>query len=154
MAAPLKVIKSAHEIAYKFENIIEKELFFKLTSRIDEVKDVIVDSYSQQLTNVVTDKRSKTRPEDYIEDFIARLDNFEYVTVTNGQVSFTVPDMSNFDFSGKLRVIENILEGIVGQYVEVNGDQYAKIFGKSGVTEHVADSSLSAKEKIWKRYIY
>jgi hypothetical protein len=149
MAAPVKVIKSVHEIADKFENIIEKELFFKLTSRIDEVKGVIVDSYSQQLTNVVTDKRSKTRPEDYIEDFITRLDNFEYVTVTNGQVSFTVPDMANFDFSGKLRVIENILEGIVGQYVEVNGDQYAKIFGKSGVTKHLSDSSLSTKEKIY-----
>lgn len=149
MATPTKIIKSAHEIADKFENIVEKEIFVKLTSRIDEVKNVIVDSYSQQLTNIVTDKRSKTRPEDYIEDFMARLDNFEYVTVTDGQVSFTVPDMSNFDFSGKLRVIENILEGTVGHYVEVNGDQYAKIFGKRGLTEHSSDSSVPTIEKIY-----
>lgn len=149
MAIDPKVYRDTTRMADKFESMIEQELFETLTANIDIVKEQVIDSYSQSLTNVVADKRSKTRPEYYLDEFMSRLDEFEYVDITNGSVTFRVPDINNFDFSGRLRVIENILEGVVGQYVEVDGDQWQKLFGKKQVSMDPVDSSLPAKERVY-----
>lgn len=149
MAVEPKIRKEASKIAKTLDDLIDQELLNKLTSNVEEVKELIIETYDQELINVVTSSDSKTRPEDYLDDFMEKLEEFEYIEEVNDQLIFRVPDMENFDFSGRLRVIENILEGIVGTYVEITGGQWLQIFGKSKVPTDPIDSSVPVKERVY-----
>jgi hypothetical protein len=80
-----------------------------------------------------------------------RLDKFEYIQEgVEGKVAFIVPDMENFDFSGsKMRVIEQILEGTAGVYVEVSAADYEKMFGKRVFSREPIDAGISKQEMIY-----
>ncbi len=145
-----KTLSSAAKILVSsFSDDIIKAVFKVLVIKIPDVKEVLSDSYDQLLTNVVTNRNSKTRPELYKDEFMDRLDSFKFVEVTDGDVKFITPDNRNFDFAGRLRVIETILEGVVGVYVEVSEDQYKQIYGKQKIPKNPLDSSASSKEKIY-----
>jgi hypothetical protein len=142
-----KVMKSVK----KFKGIVEEELVKVFSYAEEEVKEAIMTSYRTEL--VVNDRNSKTNPqlEVYVEEMLNRLDEFEYVKEGEEEkITFVVPDMENFDFSGsKMRVIEQILEGTVGVYVEVNAEDYEKMFGKRVLAREPLDASVSRKEIIY-----
>jgi len=143
--------KQVMKAVKKFQKLVEKEIVKVFSSAEDEVKEAIMTSYRTEL--VVSDRNSKTNPqlEMYIEEMLSRLDEFEYVQEgEEGKIMFVVPDMENFDFSGpKMRVIEQILEGTVGVYVEVNAEDYEKMFGKRILAREPLDASVSRKEIIY-----
>ena len=141
--------KAAEKIINSFSDSITKSIFIELNNRIPEVKKVIAEVYDRTLTNVVTDRKCRTRPEDYKDDFMQRVDAFNFVEAYNGDVKFITPDTKNFDFSGRLRVIETIIEGVVGTYVEVDEDQYKALYGKQKIPTNPLDSTATSKEKIY-----
>ena len=143
--------KKVMKMVKKFQGLVEKELVKVFSSAEEEVKEAIMTSYRTEL--VVSDRNSKTNPqlEIYIEEMLNRLDEFEYVQETEeGKIAFVVPDMDNFDFSGpKMRVIEQILEGTVGVYVEVSAEDYEKMFDKRVLARDPIDASVPRKEIIY-----
>ena len=143
--------KQVMKTVKKFQKLAEKEIVKVFSSAEEEVKETIMVSYSTEL--VVNDRNSKTNPqlEMYVEEMLSRLDEFEYVREGDeGKVMFVVPDMENFDFSGpKMRVIEQILEGTVGVYVEVNVEDYERMFGKRILAREPLDASVPRKEIIY-----
>lgn len=114
-----------------------------------EVQDVIIEEYDGELVDVVTDRESKTNPNLYREEFIKRLSDFEYIEDNGVEVSFNVPDMMNFDFSGRLKVLQAIMTGLPGQYVEINEDDYVSIYGKKPVSQDPLDDYVPPKERIY-----
>ncbi len=143
--------KKVMKMVKKFQGLVEEELEKVFTTAEEEVKEVIMVSYTTEL--IVNDRNSKTNPQldIYITEMTNRLDEFEYVQETEeGKTAFVVPDMENFDFSGpKMRVIEQILEGTVGIYVEVTAEDYEKMFGKRVFAREPMDTSVSKKEMIY-----
>ena len=138
------------KVAGKFEDILTKELKIKFDEVSDEVKNIIMTSYDSEL--IVIDRKSKTNPllPVYRDLFEERLNEFDYIQEKNDIVTFAIPDMKTFDFSGhKMRVIEQILEGTAGIYVEVSAEDYEKMFGKRVLPREPLDASVPRKELIY-----
>ena len=143
--------KKITKIAKTFQKILNEELVKVFEYAIEEIKEVIMVSYRLEL--VVNDRNSKTNPqlEIYIDEMINRLDEFEYIQEdAEGKIAFLIPDVENFDFSGpRMRVIEQVLEGTAGIYVEVTVEDYERMFGKRILAREPMDASVSKKEMIY-----
>lgn len=110
-----------------WSNIINRNLVEILNKDIiPEVINIIMEDYAFSL-NGVSDIKSKTAPEWYEDEFRDRLQKFKFVAITADGVKITNPDMKNFDFNDGLETVENILEGIVGRYVEISREDYIKV---------------------------
>lgn len=133
----------------EFKNIFEKHLLDKFNSIIPDIKQAIIDKFKDELVDVVSDPDSKTNPNLYVDDFSLRLDKFEYIEKDSSSITIVVPDEENFDFSGRLRVIETITQGLSGIYVEVNEEDYIAIFNKRPINEDPIDEYVSPKERIY-----
>lgn len=138
------------KVQQDLSNIVEKEIFFILTEKaIPEFLANINDVYESTLNDIVSDSNSKTRPELFKTTFMERLNNFNFLETQGGKITFKTPDMETFDFSGKLRILQTIMEGIVGQYVEISGEDYLKVFGKKKIDIDPLDSEESDKNRIY-----
>ena len=73
------------------------------------------------------------------------------MVVTDGmKVKFSVPDMEKFNFNNSaLRVIQNILEGTSGTYVEVDAEQYEQMYGKRPVGLQAFDDTARKKDIVY-----
>jgi hypothetical protein len=131
------------------EKLVKGKLEAKFASVVEKIKQIIIDEYDKELIDFVTDRKSKTNPALYREEFIEKLDNFDYLEKSSSGISLNVPSMENFDFSGRLKVIENIINGIVGLYVEMNEEDYKSVFNKRPVNEDPIDEYVPPKERIY-----
>lgn len=116
---------------------------------IPEIKDIIYDDYNIYLVNKVTNRKSESRPEDYLEDFEEALDEFDYLIRDNGGITVVTPDMDNFTFAGRLKVIETILHGISGVYYEVDEDAYMSMFGKKPTNVDPVDNTVAKVDRFY-----
>ena len=57
--------------------------------------------------------------------------------------------MENFDFGGRLKVMEYVMEGTAGVYVEVNAEDYEKMFGKKILSREPLDTSVPKRDLIY-----
>lgn len=87
------------------------------------VKAIILDNYSNRLIGLVP-KGQMARPEDYFEEFEERLNNFEFTKDAVARVKFIIPDIEKFDFSGDLKFLKHIIEGMVGYYFIISREDY------------------------------
>ena len=131
----------------KFNGILEKELTEKLKDIRDEYIEIIMRSYDNDLT--ITDPKSKSDPQIYRGDFEERLVEFEYLERAGNKLKFMLPTIETFNFGGKLGIVKHILEGTVGLYVEVNAEDYEKMFGKRIYTRDPLDATVPKKELIY-----
>lgn len=120
---------SVIESSKNLEKFIKDKLFIKFNSIVPKIKDIIMKDYDD-LSNLVIDSRSKTNPTLFRDDFVSNLDSFLYIEDTKNTMNLHVPDMETFDFSGKLKIIQTILEGVAGVYVEISLEDYIKIFNR------------------------
>jgi len=109
----------------------------------------IMDEYDSQLAAAVTNRDSRTRPEQYREDFLERLEEFDYISSIGTKITLSVPDMDNFDFSGRLKIIQTILDGTAGTYVEVDEEQYVQMYNRQPRRTDVFDPDVPKKERIY-----
>lgn len=108
----------------KLENSINKNIIDIVESdTIPTVIDLIMDDYDFYL-NDVSNPKSKLAPERYMDEFKERLEQFEYIVEDTKVIKIVLPDIENFDFKDGLEPIQNILEGIIGIYVEVERSDY------------------------------
>lgn len=134
----------------KFKAILRNELESKLKEISKQVQEILLNAYDSEL--VVIDRRSKTNPQSpkYRDMFGQRLMSFEYIISQNNNIEFVLPDMETFDFSGNpMQVVQHILEGTAGIYMEVSAEDYEKMFGKTYVTKEPFDTDVPKKEIIY-----
>jgi hypothetical protein len=143
--------KAINKVSRAFKDVFRKHIIKILeTHTIPIVKEIIIEDYELMLNSQVTDARSRTRPDDYFDEFVEQLNEFEYIEEDIDVVSLLVPDMDTFSFSGRLRVIQEILEGTVGSYVEVDLEQLEQIYSRVPTMLDVFDSSVRKKDRIVK----
>lgn len=138
-----KLIASVAKVTYNNLNTILME------QAIPEIKDIIYDDYNRYLVNRVTNRKSKARPEDYLEDFMIAVEEFEYLIYNDDGITVETPDMENFKFTGRLKAIEQILNGISGIYFEVDEESYVSMFGKKPTNEDPVDNEVAKKDRFY-----
>jgi hypothetical protein len=143
------MVETRARFAIDLETLIKYRLDMEFKEAMERIKAIILEKYDDELVDVVTDRDSKTNPNLYRDEFSKRLDNFEYIDDLSNTVSLQLPTMETFDFSGRLRIIEHIMEGLSGTYVEVNEEDYIKIFGKRPINEDPLDEYIPPKERIY-----
>ena len=117
---------------------------------IPQIKELIMADYDSELVAVVTNRKSKTNPLFYIEEFETALNEFEYIVKNEDYITLVVPDIENFPWSiGRLKVILNILEGSFGVYVEVTEQQYIQMYAKKPLSVEPYDNTVPIKERIY-----
>lgn len=147
MADPLKIKKAINKFQRFFTDYWVDELNGVY---IPMIQDMIMESYDSELVGVVTNRDSKTNPLFYREEFLTALYNFEYIKEEINSITLSVPDEDNFPWlRGRLRIIKNILDGTVGTFVEVDEEQYIKMFGKRPISENPYDNTVQKKERIY-----
>jgi hypothetical protein len=118
--------KTVNILVSSIEKGLEEEFEDKLGKK---VKEIILEDYDFQL-NGVANPRSKIAPERLMSEFTDRLEDFEFVKKIDDGIEITTPNMENFPFYGRLRPLENILEGLAGKYVEIEGRDYRRASGR------------------------
>ena len=131
--------------------VFSKERFEKVlyNHAIPMIVDVIISEYDLELSAAVTSRDSKTNPVLYRATFLERLEDFEFVAEQENGLLLRTPDMENFDFRGRLKIIESILDGTAGTYVEVDEEQYVQMYHRQPRRTDVFDTSVPKKQRIY-----
>lgn len=113
------------------------------------MQDLILREYDVELTGRVTDRRSRTNPMFYRDEFEQALMDFEWIDVDVGKTTLMVPETETFNWrQGRLTVIENIVEGVIGRFMEVNGEQYVAMYGKNPAIQPF-DKTVPRKQRVY-----
>ena len=142
--------KLVHKKAEELNKMILETYIFNLeTYHIPVIQDIILEEYDIELTGRVTDRKSRTNPIYYRDEFEEELINFEWIDENSDQAKLTTPEIDNFNWSrGSLRIIENILEGALGVFVEVDESQYVSMYGKRPIIQPF-DKTVPLKKRIY-----
>lgn len=117
---------------------------------IPKIKELIMANYDLELVDVVTNRKSKTNPLFYRDEFETVLNEFEYIIKNKDYITLVTPDIENFPWTvGKLKIILNILEGTFGVYVEVTEQQYVQMYSKKPIGVESYDKTVPLKERIY-----
>ena len=141
--------KMVSKISDTMDKLVRKALYLKFEAAAEKVKEAILSKYDAELLDVVTDKNSKTNPNLYRDEFAARLEAFSYISDGGNSLSIKVPDMETFDFSGRMRVVQAIMEGVTGVYVEMTRKEYMDVFKKPPLNEESLDETVSTAEIVY-----
>jgi hypothetical protein len=116
---------------------------------IPVIKDIILATYDNELSGRVTDRRARTNPMYYRDEFAEALDNWEWTDTGTGFTKLITPATDTFNWNqGRLRIIENIVEGTIGKFVEVDEEQYVAMFNKRPILQPF-DRAVPRKERIY-----
>lgn len=140
------------KISKKVDKILQEELQAEFDKHIPEIKEILINSYRLNLVAAVTDPESRTNPglPRYIEAFEQALEDFEFINVTDAGFTIKMPDMEKFKFNtGTLKVIENVLEGTTGIYVEIDAEQFEKMYGKPPINLEAFDDTARKKDMVY-----
>lgn len=107
------------------DELIIENLKLNLLDRAEEVKSIILDNYDE-LDSFVTDNRSAVDIPKFKNKFKIILDEFEFVRYDEGPVEFVTPVTDSLNFNN-LRIVHQILEGVVGIYFEIDGETLKEI---------------------------
>lgn len=64
-------------------------------------------------------------------------------------ITMNVPDMETFNFSNGLEIVETMLEGVAGTYVEIDEQDYLYIFGKKSKFIKAVDDRVLPKDRVF-----
>lgn len=150
MVQKSQAMKLVHKKAEELNKKIQELYIFNLeTYHIPTMQNIILQEYDIELTGRVTNRKSKTNPIYFRDEFEEALLNFDYFDTSQGAVKLTTPEMDNFDWNqGRLRIIENILEGTVGLHVEIDEEQYIAMYDKRPIIQPF-DRTVPLKRRIY-----
>jgi hypothetical protein len=138
------------KIVDTYKELVKKDLILRLEKASLEVTDYIMRLYDDELVATVTDKNSRANPLYYRDEFLEKLNEFNFIEIFENVVQFVIPSTDNFQFSGRLGMIKNIMEGTSGVYIEIDGEQYEKLFpDKKPTMTRVLDKSVAKKNMIY-----
>jgi len=144
-----------HRIAVRkkvdqLDRAIREQYMFNLeTYYIPVIQDIILQSYDIELTGRVTNRRAKTNPIYYRDEFQEALYNFEWITEARTQTILMTPETDTFNWNqGRLRIIENIVEGTIGRLAEIDEEQYIAMYDKRPIVQPF-DRAVPLKQRIY-----
>ena len=134
----------------QIDKVIHELYIFNLeTYHIPVIQDIIMQEYDAELVGRVTDRRSRTNPMFYRDEFEDALVNFEWIEESEDIITLETPETNTFDWQqGRLRIIENIVEGTIGRFMEVDGEQYVAMYSKQPIVQPF-DKTVPRKKRIY-----
>lgn len=147
-----KVVKKKLAKSIKFYDSLLKESYRRDLEdmHIPKIKESIMDQYDSELIAPVTDLKSRTNPVLYREEFEELLDELEYIIEGDHYTTLRVPDIENFPWGlGRMRIIENILDGTSGLYVEVDERQYVQMYDRQPKALKPYDDTVPSAQRIY-----
>jgi len=116
---------------------------------IPQIENIILQTYDTELVGRVTDRKSRTNPIYYRDEFQQALRDFEWTKTKKGKTILSTPEVNTFDWNqGRLRILENILEGMIGTFIEVDEEQYIALYDKKPNIQPF-DKAVPLKERIY-----
>lgn len=101
---------------------------------VDSLKSVLKSSFSE-LAETTFVEGSHFNLINYKVLFNECVDKFNFLTLSENKISFTVPSMDSFDFS-KLGVVKAVFEGLAGNYLEMSSDDYISMAPTSVISSN------------------
>jgi hypothetical protein len=142
------VKKEVHKIAKGIKTTTEDKLVDRFEKGLDEWEDAVRTKY-EELNGVVTDRESKSRPEEYMDKFFTELREESSIQNIEGEgIVLEVPNMETFDFSG-MEPLQHIVEGTPGKYVEMNTEDYDNVFGNKYKSETLINPEAVSKYRVY-----
>lgn len=143
-------MKTVRKKVDNINKVIQETYVFNLEIYyIPKIQDIILQEYDIELTGRVTNRKARTNPIYYREEFAEALVNFEWIDIKGEATKLTVPGISTFNWDqGRLRIIENILEGSIGVFVEVDEEQYVAMYDKRPIIQPF-DKTVPRRERIY-----
>jgi len=118
-----------------------------LEVQVEVIKEIIMDAYDS-LSVKVSDPKSKTNPEMFRDRFKERLEIFEYLYKSGEVTELILPALDNFNFTG-IPIVEQILEGTVGTFVEISHEDLTKLTGKSTINNEPIDPTVTKQKRVY-----
>lgn len=142
--------QSVRKKVEKYADLINEILMEDLEEDyIPIIIEMIMRDYDIELTGRVTDRSSRTNPIYYREEFEQALWDYDWITEGLRKFTFSVPETNTFNWNqGRLRIIENIVDGTIGNYYEVDEQQYIRLYGKRPIVQPF-DKAVPIKERIY-----
>ena len=136
-------------VSKKVESDVRKNLKNEFSKSLDEIKQVIIEEYDDKLTGSTVNSKSLIDYNMYREEFISRLDEFQFIKENGNIITLDVPDIETFDFSDGLEIVKTMMEGLSGVYVEVNEKEYSHIFGRKPRIAEAVDGRVAPKDRVF-----
>lgn len=136
-------------VSKKVESGVRKNIKNEFNNAIDEIKQVIIEEYDDKLMGSTVNSKSLIDYNMYREEFISRLDGFQFIKENGNIITLDVPDIETFDFSDGLEIVQTMMEGLSGVYVEVNEKEYSYIFGGKPRLAEAVDKRVSPKDRVF-----
>lgn len=133
----------------KNELIVKKNLENEFEIIVEEIKKIIIDEYDDKLTGFKIDNKSNIDYDMYRDEFVSRLNDYQFIKYRENGVTLDIPDMETFDFSDGLETVKIMMEGLAGIYVEINEKEYLYIFGKKPKSTEALDNRVSSKNRVF-----
>jgi len=133
--------------------ISKRKLLERLERATEKVIELIMDEYDDELVAVSNSNRQVGKVLDFAgkrrDEFIKRLEKFEFIIENRNNIKFMMPTMESFDLSGNLQIFANIFEGTMGVYYVVDGEEYEKIYGKRPINAEPLDEYMPKKDRLY-----
>ena len=136
-------------VSKKVESGVRKNIKNEFNNAIDEIKQVIIEEYDDKLMGSTVNSKSLIDYNRYREEFVSRLDVFQFIKENGNIITLDVPDIETFDFSDGLEIVQTMMEGLSGVYVEVNEKEYSYIFGGKPRLAEAVDKRVSPKDRVF-----
>jgi len=133
--------------------ISKKKLMEQLEKASEKVIELIMKEYDDELVDVSNINRDVGKVLDFDgarkDEFLSRLEKFEFIIEENNNIKFRMPTMESFDLSGNLQIFANIFEGTTGIYYVVNGEEYEQIYNKKPINAEPLDEYMPKKDRLY-----
>ena len=136
-------------VSKKVESGVRKNIKNEFNNAIDEIKQVIIEEYDDKLMGSTVNSKSLIDYNMYREEFISRLNDFQFIKENGNIITLDVPDIETFDFSDGLEIVQTMMEGLSGVYVEVNEKEYSYIFGSKPRVAEAVDGRVPPKNRVF-----
>lgn len=113
------------------KRIIRLKLYFKLIDNLKAIRSSVMDGFLL-IEDFLEDAETNIDFNIIKEIFLERLMKFEFIPESDdpNRLDIVLPTIDNFDFSD-IEIMEIILNGVVGDFVEANYDEISQLFGNT-----------------------
>jgi len=108
-----------------------------LEEKVKDVIDIGVETYENLLLDTVSSRHSMANPENFYDSYVEALTNFKYIDEEDTEPVLYLPDEEIFNFSGHLSILQFIVEGVSGVYLELPAEDLNTLLKSKDIGDRV-----------------
>ncbi len=128
-------------ISQKIAKSVEKTLPIILNNTLEEeVKNIIdigIDTYEDLLFGTVVSRGSMADPENFYDAYVFKLETYKFIDEEDTTPVLYIPDVEDFRYEGTLTILQFIVEGVSGIYLELSETDLKEVLNNKGLDDKV-----------------